>query len=47
MATVVTPPNYVLRNEPALVRGHDYLTDYLSKLRQTVMNHTTSLFYSD
>ena len=47
MATAVTPPNYLLRNDPALVRVHDYLTDYRSKLRHTVMNHTRPLSYSD
>ena len=47
MATAVTTPNYLLHNEPALVRGHNYLTEYLSKLRQTVMDHTRSLSYSD
>ena len=47
IATEVTQPNYFLRNEPALVRDHDYLMDYFSNYAKPLYIYTKSLSYSD
>lgn len=47
IATAVTPPNYFLRNEPALMRDYYYLMDYFSNYAKPLNSYTKSQFYSD
>ena len=42
MATAVTTQNYFLRNEPTLVRDHDYLMDYFSNFAKPLYSYTES-----
>ena len=47
IAMAGSPPNYFLRNEPALMLDHDYLIDYFSNYAKAFYNYTKSRSYSD